>query len=62
MAEIVGEDPAARLQRTCPNCAGIVEFTRRETETRSHTDMGGDTEFFDVIICPRCEYFIEVEQ
>jgi RNase P subunit RPR2 len=58
--KIVGEDEQTKKQVTCKNCAAILEYTKADTKTRSHTDISGTSDEVRQLTCPRCQAVVYV--
>lgn len=54
MVKVIGEDPQAVKQRSCRNCAAKLEYTLSDVQSRHGTDISGNPDGREWIVCPRC--------
>lgn len=57
---IAQRDPQAVKRCLCQNCASVLEYTRSDTQKRSHRDYTGCTDTWRVIVCPTCSADVRV--
>ena len=60
MIKVVGKSPEHVKQKTCWNCASMLEYTASDTFKKSSTDYTGCTDVTTMIICPSCTATIAV--
>lgn len=53
-------DPEIVEKVSCDNCGVRLEFVPRDRIQKCHTDYGGDSTYYDIIVCPNCDNKIEV--
>ena len=62
MPEVIGQDESQSRQESCDNCGAILKYYKKEMQEDYSTDYTGGKDYYNYIMCPRCNERVIVER